>query len=85
MMLPILQQEVVLAVSGGKLKVELEGKFPKNWEKIFHQFCGERGFVTSKVQGDEVGVVDVDPLLLFDYFEDLMGFWDDPDDDSLYF
>jgi hypothetical protein len=62
---PILAPEVLEAVRNGKLKVELEGNFPQDWESIFSDMMGP-GF-----SADDVNVIDdagLDPMDLDLYF-----------------
>jgi hypothetical protein len=83
MILPILQPEFVHAVRKSKLRIELEGKFAKNWEKIFHRISGCAGFVTGDANEAEIEPREVDPDYLEESFVGIQDAWEDPD--SKYF
>jgi hypothetical protein len=69
---PLLTPTFARAVTLGKMSLQLEGKFPETWKKVFRHHKGEC-FITDKVEAVDTTSADlssVDLELYFDYDED---------------
>lgn len=78
-LVPILDGFVGEAVSEGKMKLVLTGKFPATWKRIFRNFEGQN-VDTTKLQSFDLTSADVSHGTLGLYFDDDD---DDEDDDDL--